>query len=442
MPPAKYAIRDLEARLDSTNPEELAEFDLLMSDVFADFGRDLSQGRVVPASVDRDTHVEPRGPGPLSLIDGAEAADHLGPYLEALAPRTPQYARLKDKLAHYRTIAAKGGWPRIAAGPTLKPGMRDARVPALRRLLAITGDLPGNPDPASDLYDAGLIMAVQSFQSRHGLTEDGVIGPATLGALDVPVEARIRQMELNLERRRWMADDLGDFYIFVNIADAYLKVVQDTGDREKTLLAARLVVGKPFTRTPIFSDAMSYLVFNPDWGVPASIANKEFLPLLKADPGALVPRGIRMFADRTEVSPYSVDWSSVTRIPFQLRQDPGPLNALGRIKFMFPNRFNVYIHDTPAKSLFEKEARFFSYGCMRVQDPERLAEVLLSAQGWTMDRIRAEIAAGKQKIVNLKTKVPVHITYLTAWVNKDGTVHFRNDVYDRDQPLAVALYRE
>jgi len=409
-----------------------------MSDVFADFGRDLSQGQVVPSGLN-DTHVQPNGPGPLNLIDGAEAADDIGPYLDHLAPRSPEYARLKTKLATYRAIAALGGWPGIAAGPTLKPGMTDGRVPALRRLLSITGDFPGNPEAGGAQYDPALVAAVQAFQARHGLSDDGVIGPATHAALDVPVEARIRQMEINLERRRWMPQDLGDRYIFVNVADAYLKVVDDIGDREKTVHGARLVVGKPFTRTPIFSHAMSYVEINPTWGVPPSIANKEYLPKLRENPGVLAAQNIRLFADRTEVDPWSVNWAGLTRVPYQLRQDPGPDNALGRIKFMFPNKYNIYIHDTPSKSLFEKDSRFFSHGCMRVQDPERLAEVLLSKQGWTIDRIRAQIATGQKKIVNLKAKVPVHITYLTAWVNKDGTVHFRNDVYDRDPQLAAAL---
>jgi L,D-transpeptidase YcbB len=439
--PARYSIRDLEMRIDSRNPEELAEFDLLMSDVFADFGRDLSQGHVIPSGLE-DTHIQTNGPGPLNLIDGAEAADDLGPYLDSLAPQTPQYARLKDKLATYRAIAAMGGWPRIAAGQTLKPGMSDPRVPALRRMLAITADYPSDPHAASDHYDPDLVAAVQAFQARHGLAVDGVIGPATHAALEVPVEARIRQMEINMERRRWMPDDLGQRHVFVNIADAFLKVVEDIGDREKTILGARLVVGKPYTRTPVFSHQMSYVEINPSWGVPASIANKEFLPKLKENPGALQAQNIRMFAGQTEVDPWSVDWASVSRMPYQLRQDPGPTNALGRIKFMFPNKHSIYIHDTPSKNLFERDARFFSYGCMRVQDPQALAEVLLGDQGWTIDRIQAQIDSGKQKVVNLKNKIPVHITYLTAWVNKDGTLHFRNDVYDRDRRLAAALFGE
>jgi murein L,D-transpeptidase YcbB/YkuD len=227
--PARYAIPDLDMRIDSKNPEELAEFDLLMTDVFADFGRDLSQGQVIPSGLD-DTHIQPHGPGPLTLIDGAEAAEDLGPYLDALAPQSPEYARLKAKLATYRAIAAMGGWPRIASGETLKPGMTDPRVPALRRMLAITGDYPGDPGAHSQLYDPGLVAAVQAFQARHGLSVDGVIGPATHAALEAPVEARIRQMEINMERRRWMPADLGERYIFVNIADAFLKVVEDRGD--------------------------------------------------------------------------------------------------------------------------------------------------------------------------------------------------------------------
>lgn len=437
--PANYSIGDIEERIDTTNPEELAELDLVLSDVFADFGRDLSRGRVLPSQVDSSIHIEPRGPGPLNIIDGAEVADDLEPYLATLAPQTPQYDRLKAKLAEYRTIAAEGGWPRIPEGPALKPGMSDDRVPALRQRLAATGDHAVSPDGASPLYDDALVEAVKKFQSRHGLADDGVIGPATLRELNVSVEDRIRQMVLNLERRRWMTDDLGDFYVFVNLADAYLKVVQDVGEREKTIHTARIVVGKPYQRTPVFSEQMSYVVFNPNWGVPSSIANKEFLPKLKTDAGFLARQNIRLFAGNKEVDPFSVNWNALSRVPYQLRQDPGADNALGRLKFMFPNPYDIYIHDTPAKSLFEKDQRYFSHGCIRVQNPERLAEVLLGSQGWTIDKIEAQIGSGKQKIVNLDKKVPVHVTYLTVWVNKDGTVNFRNDVYGLDKELATAL---
>ncbi len=440
--PQDYSIEEIEERIDSTNPEELAELDLVMSDAFADFGRDLNQGRVLPQQASRQNHIEIRGPGPLNLIDGAEMADDLEPYVKTLLPKSPQYARLEEKLAEYKAIAALGGWPTVPEGQTLKPGIDDPRIPTLRKTLSIMGDFRGKADDPSTVYDDALVAAVKSFQARHGLTEDGVIGAGTLKIINVPVEERIKAMALNLERRRWMSDDLGAYYVFVNLADAYLKVVREDGDREKTVHVAKLVVGKPYSSTPVFSEMMSYVVFNPNWGVPPSIANNEYLPKLKRNPGALARENIRVIGPSGEINPHSVNWSAMSRIPYQLRQDSGSKNALGRLKFMFPNKFNVYIHDTPSKSLFEKENRFFSHGCMRVQYPEQLAEVLLGPQGWTPEKIKAQIGSGKQKIVNLQTKIPVHVTYLTAWVNKDGSVNFRPDVYQRDKQLEAALLKK
>ncbi|HHI82207.1 MAG TPA: peptidoglycan-binding protein, partial [Rhizobiales bacterium] len=202
---------------------------------------------------------------------------------------------------------------------------------------------------------------------------------------------------------------------------------------------ARVVVGKPFHRTPVFSDMMEYIVINPYWNVPPSIANKEFLPKLRRDPGALARMNIRIIAASGEVNPYSVNWNAMSRIPYRLRQDTGGRNALGRLKFIFPNPYNVYIHDTPSKSLFKRSSRYFSHGCMRVQNPVSLAAVLLGPQGWNAARIKARITGGKRQIVRLKKKIPVHVTYLTAWVNKDGTVNFRKDIYGRDRRLAKAL---
>ena len=440
--PANYSIADIEERIDSDNPEILAELDLLLSVVFVDFAQDLATGRVVPSQINDNVHLRPTGPGPLSVIDGAEAAEDLGPYIDSLAPKSPRYWRIKDALARYRTIAAAGGWPQVPAGAVLKPGMSDPRIPALRQRMAAEDDLAEGSDLQATTYDDGLKAAVERFQERHGLTPDGVIGPDTLGQINVAVGSRIDQLAINLERRRWMADELGERFIFVNLADQFLKVVEMRGEREKTIHTARVVVGKPYFSTPVFTEKMSYVVFNPYWNVPSSIANKEYLPELRKDPGALLRQNIRLLANGVEVDPYGVDWNSVKRIPYSLRQDTGAKNALGRIKFMFPNKFNVYIHDTPSKSLFDKDSRFFSHGCIRVQNPEQLAEVLLGSQGWTMAKIRGQIDSGRQRIVNLQKKVPVYVTYLTAWVNKDGTVHFRRDIYDRDKNLAAALLRK
>ena len=441
--PANYSIPDIEQRIDSTNPEMLAELDLLLSTVFVDYAQDVSTGRVVPSEVNSAIHLNPSGTGPLTAIDGAEMAEDLGPYIHSLAPKSPRYWRLKDALAHYRRIAAQGGWPKVAAGPTLKPGMSDPRMPLLRLRLAAENDLPQTADLTLKTYDDGLKAAVEHFQQRHGLKPDGVVGPDTLSQLNVPVAERINQLVINMERRRWMTEEPGKRFVFVNLADQELKVVEMRGDREKTIHTARLVVGKPFHSTPVFTKKMRYVVFNPYWNVPSSIANKEYLPDLRRNPGALQSLNIRILTTGgTEVNPYSVDWNALSRVPYRLRQDSGGKNALGRIKFMFPNKFNVYIHDTPSKSLFNRDSRFFSHGCMRVQYPEQLAEVLLGPQGWTMNQIKAQIASGQQRIVNLKEQVPVYVTYLTAWVDKDGTVNFRRDVYGRDKILEAALIRK
>ncbi|MGH6801771.1 MAG: L,D-transpeptidase family protein, partial [Methyloceanibacter sp.] len=439
--PNDYSIEEIEERISSTDPEQLAELDLLISDVFADYGRDLAKGRIDPASTSSEIHVKPKGPGPLSLIDGAEDADDIEPYLATLAPSAWEYAALKDGLSRYRAIAAAGGWPGLPEGPTLKPGMNDPRVPILRKRLFVTGEFKGAADDVAVLYDEPLAEAVKAFQVRHGLNGDGAIGPGTFAALNVPVEDRVAQLVINLERRRWIEDDLGEVYVFVNLADAYLRVVHKNGSADETVHEARLVVGEPTKRTPVFTENMSFIVFNPYWEVPPSIANNEYLPKLRQDAGYLARQDIRILNASGEVNPWSVDWSSISRMPYRLRQDSGEGNALGRIKFMFPNPYNIYIHDTPSKRLFEKEKRFFSHGCMRVQHPAQLAEVLLRGQGWSAAKIESQIASGEQRIVNLATKVPVHVTYLTAWVDKVGAVQFRPDVYGRDKPLIEALVK-
>jgi murein L,D-transpeptidase YcbB/YkuD len=437
--PNDYSIDEIEERIDSTDPEQLAELDLLISDVFADYGRDLAKGRIDPASTSSEIHVTPKGPGPLSLIDGAEDAEDIEPYLATLAPRAWEYSALKDGLAHYRAIAAAGGWPGLPEGPTLKPAMNDPRVAVLRKRLIVTGEFKGDASDMATLYDDPLAEAVKAFQVRHGLNGDGAIGPGTLAALNVPVEERVAQLVINLERRRWIEDDLGQFYIFVNLADALLRVMRENGSEDETVHEARLVVGEPTKRTPVFTENMSFIVFNPYWEVPPSIANNEYLPKLRHDAGYLARQNIRIMSASGEVDPWSVDWSSMSRMPYRLRQDSGEGNALGRIKFMFPNPYNIYIHDTPSKRLFEKEKRFFSHGCMRVQHPATLAEVLLKGQGWSLARIESQMASGEQRIVNLATKIPVHVNYLTAWVDKAGAVQFRPDVYGRDKPLIEAL---
>jgi L,D-transpeptidase YcbB len=438
--PAWYRVREIDDLIDETDPRGLAELDMLVTRAFIDYARDLQKGRVSPSEVDSENATAPLEIGAATLLDGAEQTESIAQYVQTLQPGSDRYQRMRSKLAELRKIEANGGWPMIPQGSAVKRGASDGRLPVIRDYLVMTGDLSAADRGAGDRYDDKTVEAVKRFQERHGLTQDGVIGGTTLTEMQVSVDRRVRQMEVNMERRRWMNRDLGDLHIFVNLADQYLKVVKD----EKTIHTALLVVGKPFTRTPIFSEKMTYVVFNPYWSVPPSIANKEYLVKLRQDPGLLNRQRIRVLAgsgdNAREIDPYSVNWSGMSRIPYALRQDPGKGNSLGRLKFMFPNKYNVYIHDTPAKALFSKDLRVYSHGCMRVQHPEALAEVLLKAQGWTKEKIDAQLATGAQKIVNLKTSIPVHVTYLTAWVNKDGTVNFRRDVYKRDQRLMEAMY--
>ncbi len=441
--PANYAADAIEAGLQAEAPAELAALDFLMSRSLIHYGRDLSAGRVQPNKVDAELFIHPDPVKSLTLLSEAAATSDLQGFLLSLAPRSPNYARLKAALTIYRAVAEKGGWSSLPPGETLKPGMRDPQVRLLRRRLIEAGELEAaGTDP--ELFDPELETAVKSFQVRHGLDVDGAVGKMTRAALNVPVEARIEQMLLNMERRRWMPDELGERYIFVNLADFQLKLV----DGPKTVFDTRVVVGLPYHRTPVFSGEMSYLVINPYWHVPPSIARNEILPKIKKDVNYLADKNFRVLSDWSAnasiLDPAKIDWQSVTKqnLRYKFRQDAGDSNALGRIKFMFPNEHDVYLHDTPARALFQKPVRSFSHGCIRVQDPSGLAEFVLNgADGWDKEKVLAAIDTEQRQIVRLKQRLPVHITYLTAWVNKDGSVHFRDDIYGRDERLLQALER-
>lgn len=445
--PRDYGVPAIEALLGTLvgarAPERLAELELRLSLGLVTFAADLGQGRVAPHISDPDLFVFREEVDKAAVIAAAAQAKDLPGLLQRYRPQTPRYERLKAALARYRELAAQGGWAPIAEGPVLKPGMTDPRVPALRQRLALWGDLETASAAADpELYGADLVRAVARMQWRHGLEPDGVVGRKTLAAFNVPLERRIGQMTINLERRRWMPDDLGERFIFVNLADFVLKVVE----KEKTILDMRVVVGKPFHMTPVFSHEMTYVVMNPYWNVPPSIASKELLPKIKQNVSYLAENNFELFTDWSsgagKLDPRGVDWARVNgnSFPYKLRQGPGDGNALGRMKFMFPNRFNVYLHDTPAKALFKKDQRSFSHGCIRVHHPELLGAVVLDkTEGWPQSRIEETIAGGERRVVTLAAPLPVHISYLTAWVNKDGSLHFRDDIYGRDKKLADAL---
>ena len=444
--PNDYRYFEIVELLGATTSQDLARLEVMLSGALVRLAQHLSAGRVDPMQVERSNDLYPVGVEPVAVLTSASTTTDIAAYVEGFAPDQEEYRRLKGALADFRALASEGVvWPTVPEGESLKPDMHDPRVPALRESLIAHGDLdaatPVGTDPT--LYDLPLQEAVKRFQLRHGLLDDAVVGKNTIAALNVTLLERIEQIILNLERRRWMADDRGTRYVFINLSDFQLKVV----DRDHTIFVSPIIVGTEYNQTPVFSDEMEYLEINPYWNVPPKIARNELLPKIKENPDYLAEQNFELLSgwsgDDVPVDPMSIDWSTVTAADFayKLRQRPGGGNALGKVKFMFPNRFDVYLHDTPSRGLFARETRTFSHGCMRVGDPVGLAAVVLEGEpGWDAARFDAVVASGERTIVPLTTHLPVHIAYITAFVNKDGTVNFRRDIYGRDKSLAAALF--
>lgn len=436
-------IRSGPAGKSLPDPETLSNLDLLLTDAFLLLSCHLSAGCVNPVTLDVEWHADRGSVDVVSILETALEENIVEETLINLLPSQYGYSRLRQALTHYRKMAeADGGWPAVSKGPSLKKGLTDKRVVELRNRLIASGDLEPDGKEENDLFDERLEQAVIGFQKQHGLDTDGVVGHATLNALNVPVEARIRQIEINMERLRWIPRDLGQRYIIVNIANFELDVVENS----ETVLSMKVVVGKDFWHTPVFRSDMTYLEFNPYWNVPKNILIRDILPKMEKDPDYISKinlKAVWVGQGRTEViDPKALDWSQTSDSGFhyRLRQDPGPQNPLGRIKFMFPNRFDVYLHDTPVKGLFARNVRAFSHGCIRIEKPMELAEYLLKSDpSWTAEKIQATIDDGRNKAVRLPRIEPVYILYLTAWVDEAGTLQFRDDVYKRDIKLDKSL---
>lgn len=426
----------------SPNPRDLANIDLLLTDAFILYGSHLLHGRINPKTVDAAWLIEDQEQDLIEVLRTALSSNKVEEALKNLMPRHPSYTSLTQALIKYREIADKGGWPTLSDGPKMEKGEHSERVTVLRKRLAITGDLNEELTNDSELFDDSLEQALRNFQRRHGLRTDGIVGQYTLAALNVPVEKRIGQIELNMERLRWLPQNLGSRYILVNVANFELYVAENN----QTLMSMRVIVGKPYWNTPVFTAEMTYLVLNPHWNIPQTIFAEEKLPKIKKDPEYFSKDRIRVLKGWSpkaqEIDPTTIDWSKVTEQNFnyRLRQEPGTGNPLGQIKFMFPNPYHVYLHDTPQKSLFSRTDRNLSHGCIRIEKPLDLAEYVLHlSPAWTPRKIRTAINKGATKSVGLPEPIPVYLVYFTAWVEEDSSIEFRNDIYGRDEALYQAL---
>jgi len=435
-------IRENQALRRPLDPRRLADLDLLLTDAFLLYASHLLAGRVNPETIDPEWHANRRDSDLSVVLQDALASGRFRDTLEQLLPHHVGYRRLRQTLAQYRELAAQGGWQKVPEGPKMEKGDRGDRIRLLRSRMEAAGAPVRTAASHDDLFDEALEQTVRTFQRRYGLDVDGVVGQATLAALNIPVEARIDQIEVNLERWRWLPQELGPRHVIINIANFDLDVVE--GGR--TVLSMLAIVGRPYRRTPIFSDRMTYLVLNPHWHVPTSIAVLDILPTLRTDAGYLASQNMRVLqgwgSQEREIDPRSINWSEVSaaNFPYRLRQDPGPGNALGRVKFMFPNKFNVYLHDTPARDLFARTRRTFSSGCIRIEKPIDLAEYLLRGDPqWTREKILAAIDRRVEQTVRLPEAIPIHLLYWTAWADEDGSIQFRNDIYDRDRLVLEAL---
>lgn len=440
--PGDYHERALRDGLAAdAGPDAAADRELLYTDSLIRLAYTLYFGKLDPRQLDPQWNFARTldGIDPVHALDDVLHAPSLAKAVEAYAPRFGAYRDLKQALARYRAIAAAGGWRRVHGGRTLKPGMRDARVAALRARLAATGDLASARSADAEFFDPALEAALKRYQRRNGLEADGLAGRRTLAAMNVSAQARIDQIRVNLERMRWVAQNLKGDYLVVDIAGFHARLT--LGGRE--VWSSRVVVGRPYRSTPVFRATLRSIVLNPTWNVPPTILEEDVVPKLVKDPGFLARNHMRVldFAGHA-VDPAGIDWARYVgrKLPYQIVQAPGEDNPLGRLKFLFPNAHDVYLHDTPGKALFEKPERAFSSGCIRVEKPLELALLLLDdSERWSAETLRAAIATGETRSLAVKRQVPVLLLYWTAEARADGTVEFHPDLYGRDAPVLKGL---
>jgi len=431
-------VRSPEAQYDTARRVDI---ELLLTDAMLSLANDMLRGRARRVDLKDTSFDAAEDINADEVAAAALASGDLAGLTNRVAPEAAAYRRLREALARLRERAADAPALDLPES-TLHPGDAGAGVAALRRRLVLLGDLPAPAGDPGGVMDAPLVDAVKRFQARHGLEVDGVVGRDTRAALETPLAKRVKQLELSLERWRWLPRDPGGRYMIVNIGGQELDVIEN----DQATLEMRVIVGKPYQRTPSFASRVETVVLNPYWNVPHSIAVNEILPKLREDPSYLARENMevlrREVGSGTSVNSSSIDWDQVParNFSYRFRQRPGPGNALGAIKFLMPNPYSVYLHDTPAKSLFARSRRNFSHGCVRLELPLELAEVLLHDEpGWAMERVEKTLETEQNYRIRLTHPMPVYLVYFTAWTDNDGMIHFRDDVYRRDARLQAAL---
>jgi L,D-transpeptidase YcbB len=427
------------ALVEKPDSAKQAKLDVVLTDSLVRLGYHLLMGKVDPESIDSNWNMDRTLKlDPILKMSTAIDNAQVTKLVSGFRPQADFYRNLKKALANYRKIQAEGGWPQVPAGKTLKPSMTAPRVVSIRQRLAVTADMPA-VSMESALYDAAVEAGVKQFQQRHGFETDGVVGKGTLAAMNVPVKARIDQLRVNLDRARWVLHNLPQDFVVVDIAGFNVLYMRNGQEIWKT----RAQVGKAYRKTPVFRDRIRYIEFNPTWTVPPTILRKDILPKIKHDPEYLQNKNMVVLNQQgTQIDPVTINWSQYPdkAFPYLIRQQPGPKNALGRVKFIFPNKHSVYLHDTPSKSGFKRAGRAFSSGCIRVQNPFHFAELLLEDKpGWDRAKIDATVESLKTSRINLSKPLTVMLLYWTAAVDDQNRVVFKQDIYDRDGAVLTGL---
>ncbi len=420
---------------------DVADLDLLLTDAYFLLASHLEVGKVDPSKLKSAWEInrKPQKVDYVSLLYQALATRQIRKSLESLYPQFTIYRKGREVVRSMDELAKKDtiDWKPIKVDQSIKVGQPNNAIPAIRKRLAFWGYLASAQAVEPKTYDSSLFMAVKKFQSAYGMEPDGAIGKNTAIALSASPESLRDIASINLERLRWLPDTVRDSeFILVNIANYQLDYI----NKLDTVFSSRVIVGKRYHESPIFSAQMSYIVFSPYWNIPPSIARNEIIPAVRRNPNYLNQKNMEVVTGSGKVvDPSTINWSSKS-FPYMIRQKPGGSNSLGLVKFMFPNSHSVYIHDTPARSLFEKEDRALSHGCIRLQNPAKFAQILLKDNpAWTTQRIDEAMHQSKEQIVNLPKKIPVVLVYLTFWADSKGNAHFRQDIYGRDEYLLELL---